>query len=396
MMLMDLEKIGVEFNKILSTNIQLNYIYKAMKNKIYKTFVLIHLGITTVAQVGIGIDTPHDAAILEIQSTDKGILLPRLSSQAIENMNSVAGLMVYCTDCDSDKGVLKINNGSEWVDYIPASGGTIVNEDINPDAKIDGTKITSYFGTQDIISHNENNISFIDGGNLNSKLNNIFRQRSSADIVMASGYKHTTTPNQFASSHLDNWGRSAIGVGHGRIVFYVDTPTSIAAGTDITATERMRINATGLVGVGTNNPQYKLHVEGGVNATNHYSSSDERWKKEIKTLDNSLNKIAELRGVSYDWKRDEFAKKNFSEGTQIGVIAQEIENVFPELVHTDTEGYKSVSYSNLVAPLIEAVKELKQQNESQQALTETLQKQAKSQQVLIETLQKEIEEIKKQ
>ena len=54
-----------------------------------------------------------------------------------------------------------------------------------------------------------------------------------------------------------------------------------------------------------------------------------------------------------------------------------------------------MSYSNLVAPLIEAVKELKQQNESQQALTETLQKQAKSQQVLIETLQKEIEKLKK-
>lgn len=72
------------------------------------------------------------------------------------------------------------------------------------------------------------------------------------------------------------------------------------------------------------------------------------------------------------------------EGTQIGVIAQEVETVFPELVHTDKEGYKSVSYSNLVAPLIEAVKELKQQNETLNNRVEALEKQ---QQNLIERLE---------
>ena len=129
------------------------------------------------------------------------------------------------------------------------------------------------------------------------------------------------------------------------------------------------------------NSEYKLDVNGNINTTGEIfyngdsQSSDQRWKKEIKTLDNSLDKITALRGVSYDWKRNEFPDKNFSEGTQIGVIAQEIETVFPELVHTDKEGYKSVSYSNLVAPLIEAVKELKLE---------------------VETLQKEIEKIKKQ
>jgi hypothetical protein len=121
-----------------------------------------------------------------------------------------------------------------------------------------------------------------------------------------------------------------------------------------------------------------MKIEGNLNVTgritalnlnsNHsrfHTTSDRRWKKDIKTLDNSLDKITALRGVSYQWRQNEFPDKNFSDGTQIGVIAQEMEAIFPELVSTNSEGYKSVAYSNLVAPLIEAVKVLEQQNKSQ-------------------------------
>ena len=94
--------------------------------------------------------------------------------------------------------------------------------------------------------------------------------------------------------------------------------------------------------------------------------SDERFKKNIQTIPSSLEKIAQLRGVYFDWRTDKFSKRNFPEGQHIGLIAQEIETVFPELVSTQKDGYKSVSYSNLVAPLIEAVKELKHQNQALQ------------------------------
>ena len=81
-------------------------------------------------------------------------------------------------------------------------------------------------------------------------------------------------------------------------------------------------------------------------------ASDSRYKKEIQTLPSALQNILSLRGVSYYWKdRDDNAQ-------QIGVIAQEVEKIYPQLVHTNEDGYKSVAYSNLVAPLIEAVKEL--------------------------------------
>ncbi|MFY0696982.1 MAG: tail fiber domain-containing protein [Balneola sp.] len=82
-------------------------------------------------------------------------------------------------------------------------------------------------------------------------------------------------------------------------------------------------------------------------------SSDERLKKDIRTLDNALEKTMEMRGVSYTWKTDVS-----NEDPQIGVIAQEVEKIYPEFVRTDENGMKSVNYTQMTAVLIEAVKAL--------------------------------------
>jgi hypothetical protein len=116
-------------------------------------------------------------------------------------------------------------------------------------------------------------------------------------------------------------------------------------------------NNGGNVGIGTTNPTVKLEVNGRLKTQGINELSDVRYKKDIQTLTNALANIEKLRGVSYDWKQAEFPEKNFDAKHQIGLIAQELELVFPELVNTDAEGYKSVDYSKLVAVLIEAVKE---------------------------------------
>jgi Chaperone of endosialidase len=79
--------------------------------------------------------------------------------------------------------------------------------------------------------------------------------------------------------------------------------------------------------------------------------SDRRLKQNIIPISHSLDKIITLNGYSFDWIQD---------GTHdIGIIAQEVEQVFPDIVHTDTTtGMKSVKYGNLVAPIIEAIKEI--------------------------------------
>ena len=97
-------------------------------------------------------------------------------------------------------------------------------------------------------------------------------------------------------------------------------------------------------------------------------SSDLRLKQNIQTLENSLAKITQLRGVSFNWQDP--AK---GVDPQIGVIAQEVEQVLPELVSTDEAGYKSVAYGKFVSVLLEAVKELQKEKDAEiQALTERL------------------------
>jgi hypothetical protein len=117
-------------------------------------------------------------------------------------------------------------------------------------------------------------------------------------------------------------------------------------------TEKMRINSAGSVGIGTNNPSYKLDVTGTIRATGDIIAySDVRVKENIKTIDNSLEKVSKLRGV-------EFNKIGDNEKS-IGVIAQEIEKIIPEVVKEDDKGMKSVAYGNISGLLIEAIKELK-------------------------------------
>lgn len=121
--------------------------------------------------------------------------------------------------------------------------------------------------------------------------------------------------------------------------------------------EIMRLTGTGNVGIGTQTPDEKFVVYNGsttgkYTATGWTHSSDRRLKHEIKPLKGSLKKITQLQGVNYKFKKDNENK------TQLGFIAQDVEPVFPEVVRTDEKGFKSMVYANLVAPLVEAVKEL--------------------------------------
>jgi hypothetical protein len=122
-------------------------------------------------------------------------------------------------------------------------------------------------------------------------------------------------------------------------------------------TETVRILANGNVGIGLTNPTYKFHVNGKLKTTGINETSDERLKKSILPIEKPLQMIEDLRGVTYYWRRDEFPDQEFEADMQYGLIAQEVEKVLPELVATDSEGWKSIEYSHLVPILLEAIKE---------------------------------------
>ena len=124
------------------------------------------------------------------------------------------------------------------------------------------------------------------------------------------------------------------------------------------------IASNGSVGIGDSTPSEKLEVNGNVKATAFYYSSDKRLKKDLEQISNPLDKILALNGYYFTWKSDNTK--------DLWVIAQEVEKVFPDAVKTDSEGMKSVKYGNLVAPIIESIKELYSKYVDQQQKITTL------------------------
>lgn len=90
-----------------------------------------------------------------------------------------------------------------------------------------------------------------------------------------------------------------------------------------------------------------------------FSSSDKRWKKNIKPIESPLEKLQKLSGVEFDWIEDIELHGNV--GNDVGVIAQEVEEVLPQAVRTRDSGMKAVRYEKLIPLLIETIKEQQKQ-----------------------------------
>lgn len=115
--------------------------------------------------------------------------------------------------------------------------------------------------------------------------------------------------------------------------------------------------------------------------------SDARLKKNIELIPDAIGKITSLRGVFFDWNLDENPGFVLENRHQVGVIAQEVEKVLPELVIISKEGYRMVDYTKLTPVLIEAVKEQQQQIE----LTKQENSRLRSE---VQSLKEEIDQIK--
>jgi len=129
----------------------------------------------------------------------------------------------------------------------------------------------------------------------------------------------------------------------------------------------------GNTGIGANpSSSYKLYVNGSAYATGSWTSSDIKWKKNIQPLTGVLNDVSRLQLVSYDWRTEEFPDLGFDNDRHIGLIAQDVEKVFPLLVRTNEDGSKAIAYDKLSAVLVEAIKEQQQQIEAEKAKNKEL------------------------
>jgi hypothetical protein len=119
---------------------------------------------------------------------------------------------------------------------------------------------------------------------------------------------------------------------------------------------RFILSTDGNIGIGTTTPSYKLDVAGTIRATGDVIAySDARVKENVNTITDALTKVTSLRGVSYT------RNDNEDKSEKVGVIAQEVLEVLPQVVQQDTNGNYSVAYGNMVGVLIEAIKEQQKQ-----------------------------------
>ncbi|GAB5417531.1 MAG: hypothetical protein Crog4KO_08030 [Crocinitomicaceae bacterium] len=168
----------------------------------------------------------------------------------------------------------------------------------------------------------------------------------------------------FGSGAAQDYNTRIINDGNNRLKFMT------ASGTAMTV-----LNTN--VGVGVTNPTNKFQVgtngDGTIARANAWNTfSDRRWKTNLVEIPNALEKIDSINGYYYNW----IDRPDSS--LQVGVMAQEIEAILPEVVATDSDGYKSVDYSKLTALLIQAVKEQQQEIQALKKENDTLANQNES------------------
>ncbi len=220
--------------------------------------------------------------------------------------------------------------------------------------------------------------------------------------------------------------------------FYHNTGTMRTDGTFEVGSggSRFLINTSGNVGIGQTSPTCKLDVEGVIKSNGVVVTSDERFKENIKDLNAPVSSIKRLRPVEYTMKKMEETaielsqeellleeslnpganspmdslslamlpkekpkeqekektpnlEDDYYERNRIGFLAQDMEQVFPELVYTDKNGYKSIDYTSLIPVLVKGMQE-------QQEIIEIQQQQMHQQQTRIEQQQQQIEELIKE
>ena len=202
--------------------------------------------------------------------------------------------------------------------------------------------------------------------------NSVFRANTASYITSAAYIRGLDTSSTATTPDYTWWGNDQTGIFH---------PSGGVIGFSSNGMERMRIAssniqinsagdwvrciwvkattpyATGYIMNYGGRDNFWVEASGLVYSVDHYLLSDVNFKTDIKTIPNALNKVLNLRGVTYKWNFSD-SMSVFNTGEELmGVIAQEVEKVVPEVVKTMPNGTKAVAYQNLIGLLVEAIKE---------------------------------------
>jgi hypothetical protein len=321
--------------------------------------------------LGIGITTPTTGKLqIDTVSANNNALTIQASTQTSRTygigITSTSGLNFY----DNTDAVSRL--------FISSSGNIGIGT-ITPSSKLDIQGI--------IVAGNnsspEGTIILQDQYSA-GHLTNFGTNRSSGNPVIGYAvYPSNVTTNAFLSSVTSSQSpeRAAFSF-DGSFRWYTGAAQAVQTGSLATLTEKMRLDNNGNLGIGMSSPAYRLDVSGSaritgslavgnitpsatvgrIDASNDivaFSTSDTRFKTNIIPIPNALDKISQIGGYEFDWIPNQ--EYHGFEGHDVGIIAQEIEKVLPEVVTIRDSGYKAVKYEKIVPLLIEAIKEQQKQ-----------------------------------
>ncbi|MEA9357881.1 tail fiber domain-containing protein [Bacteriovorax sp. PP10] len=277
------------------------------------------------------------------------------------SLNTMSGYFGYESGTTFDMTMMNSKNGNiilgtnntEKVRITSAGYVGIGNN--NP------TKALSVNGDIEALTLTANTLS---GAAINAGISNVSSGNSG---WVLGGFRNTAADGYSGFQMLDDGGGTKGFMGFSNSgatylpnsIFYTSEGAGVPVILAANKIERVRVTDTG-VGINGSNSTYMFYVNGTAGGTSAYvNASDRRLKKDITTIPNALEKISQIRGVTYNWNHDVHPELVLGHREEMGVIAQEIEKVFPDAVTEDkTNGIKSVAYTMLIAPLIEAVKTL--------------------------------------
>ena len=303
----------------------------------------------TGGNVGIGTTTPNAAAVLDLTTTNQGFLLPRLTTAqktAMAPGSTANGLIVY----DSTLNQLSTFNGTIWSQIYGVSKFTPVAS-----------------STSDVFYNLSGKVGIGEiapTAKLEVKDNNISFKLTRESVVGDGSLKiSNSTVGAKALGLFVGTAQSAVAYDStGSFSIIADDRANFSNGGLATnGIKRMMISVLGNVGIGmTPTDAYKLEVNGPLFATTVQVSSDSTLKKNITKLGTVMPKLMQLGSYTYNWK-------DATKGTalQYGVIAQELEKVFPAMVG-ESAGTKTVNYLELIPVLMQAIKEQQSKIDQQQ------------------------------
>lgn len=281
--------------------------------------------------------------------------------------------------CDQDariEGKINIDDGADCI-YIGRNSG--LNNSITSNG--DNTFLGVESGADLTTGFGNTILGYRSGFNFSSGTSNILLG-SLSGYNLSSGGNNVLIGNNAGYNTASNWNNTIIGTsaGTGTGIRGDNVIIGFAAGQNTSGTGNVFIGSEAARNETGSN---KLYIENSNSASpliwGDFSSNDVRingnlcytgtigtcsdinFKRNVKPISNALIKIMKLNGIKHEWKHDEFPSMIWKQGEEFGVIAQEVNELFPELVNEDKDGYLYVDYAKLTPILIEAIKEQQEQ-----------------------------------